>query len=259
MKYRLPNTCRRHTAQRGISLFMVLVMLLLSVTAVLGAFRVSNLNESILGNSSDYNRTYAAAEALIRDAEIDIRGRTPPFVEQADGVLGLPCRPLAPGSLLTQAGFIGCRNQGIGNPWIPNNDDFDTVGDMVAALDATSRCWQGLCFPVNSTDLATIETNLAAMIPRGASYGQFTRAGLAAPGAAGNPILSGAQARGWYWIEAFRYTEKPPAPLSPAIDFVPTNGSHVYRITAIAQGLKPGTQVVLKSVYVPNPVGPPPP
>ncbi|MDP3653890.1 MAG: hypothetical protein Q8R67_19655 [Rhodoferax sp.] len=255
MKYRIPTTYSRHTAQRGISLFTVLVMLLLSLTAVLGAFRVSNLNESILGNSSDYNRTYAAAEALIRDAEIDIRGRTPPYVAQADGVLGLPCRPVAPGSLLTQAGFSGCRNQAIGDPWIPTNDDFDAVGDMVAALNA-SRCWQGLCFPVNSTDLANIEANLAAMIPRGATYGQFTRVGLAAPGAAGNPILSGAQARGWYWIEAFRYSPSPPPVASPAAELglTPNQKSPlVYRITAIAQGLRPGTQVVLRSVFIPEP------
>lgn len=248
MKFRLLDVYRHHSAQRGISLIMVLVMLLLSVTAVLGAFRVSNLNESMLGNSSDYNRTYAAAEALIRDAEIDIRGRTPPYTEQADGTLGPPCRPVAPGSLLVQSGFVGCRNQGIGDPWIPKYEEFDTVGDMVAALDA-SRCWQGLCFPVNSTDLANIEANIAAMIPRGATYGQFTRAGLAAPGAAGNPILSGAQARGWYWIEAFRYgVTVPPSEFAPD-----SNSPIVYRITAIAQGLKPGTQVVLKSVFVPTP------
>lgn len=253
MKYCLFNTYRRRTAQRGISLFAVLVMLLLSVTAVLGAFRVSNLNESILGNSSDYNRTYAAAEALIRDAEIDIRGRTPPYVAQADGTLGPPCRPVAPGSLQVQAGFIGCRNQGIGDPWIPNNDEFDTVGDMVAALDA-SRCWQGLCFPVNSMDLANIENNLAVMIPRGATYGQFTRVGLAAPGAVGNPILSGAQARGWYWIEAFRYSDSLPLAGSLALRLAPNkNNPTLYRITAIAQGLKPGTQVVLKSIFVPSP------
>lgn len=253
MKRHLPNTYCRYTSQRGISLFAVLVMLLLSVTAVLGAFRVSNLNESILGNSSDYNRTYAAAEALIRDAEIDIRGRTPPYVAQVDGNLGLPCRPLAPGSLLVQAGFVGCRNRAIGDPWIPNSDEFDTVGDMVAALDA-SRCWQGLCFPVNSTDLANIENNVAAMIPRGASYGQFTRVGLAAPGAAGNPVLAGAQARGWYWIEAFRYSTAPPSGPSIAAPIAPhLSNSIVYRITAIAQGLKPGTQVVLKSIFIPTP------
>lgn len=252
MKCRLPNSSCRRTAQRGISLVAVLVMLLLSVTAVLGAFRVSNLNESILGNSSDYSRTYAAAEALIRDAEIDIRGRTPPYVAQVDKTLGLPCRPVAPGSLLTQAGFSGCRNQAIGDPWIPNINEFDTVGDMVAALNI-NRCWQGLCFPVNSTDLANIENNLAAMIPRGATYGQFTRVGLAAPGVAGNPILSGAQARGWYWIEAFRYGEsllsESTAKIAPDMKVNPI----VYRITAIAQGLKPGTQVVLRSVFVPNP------
>jgi type IV pilus assembly protein PilX len=252
MKYPRPNIYYRRKSQRGMSLFTVLVMLLLSLTAVLGAFRVSTLNESILGNSSDYNRTYAAAEALIRDAEIDIRGRTPPYTAQLDGTLGLPCRPVAPGSLLVQAGFIGCRNQ-VPGPWIPNSDEFDTVGDMVAASHP-SRCMQGLCFPINSTDLANIETNVVAMIPRGATYGQFTRVGLAAPAAAGNPILSGAQPRGWYWIEAFRYSTTPSSGASIAVDVVPhLSNSIVYRITAIAQGLKPGTQVVLKSVFVPTP------
>lgn len=261
MKQPPHNICRRHK-QRGISLFTVLVLLLLSLTAVLGAFRVANLNEAMLGNSSDYNRTWAAAEALVRDAEMDIRGRRPPYTTvQPDGTLGFPCRPNPSNSatsILVEAGYIGCRNQGAGNvPWFPrNSEDFDSVSDITAANDATTRCMQGICMPVDTTSLAHIEDNLTAMKAFGATYGQYTRNALTAPGVSGNPILNGtgAAAKAWYWVEAFRYTQAVSSGSNLATALVPDpSAPFVYRITAVAQGLKTGTQVVIKSVFVPYP------
>jgi Tfp pilus assembly protein PilX len=111
-----PHPFNTRPPQQGIALVTVLVLLLLSLTAVLGALRYSNLNEAMLGNTSDYNRTFAAAEALVRDAEIDIRGRLPPYTLQADGSRGTPCRPTAAGSLTTLAGFQGCRNKALPIP-----------------------------------------------------------------------------------------------------------------------------------------------
>ncbi len=61
------------------SLPLVLIFLLLAIISVLGAYRAGFLNERMVGNESDYNRAFAAAEALIRDAEMDIRGRRPPY------------------------------------------------------------------------------------------------------------------------------------------------------------------------------------
>jgi type IV pilus assembly protein PilX len=104
----------------------------------------------------------------------------------------------------------------------------------------------------NTTDLAHIEDNLAAMTPFGATYGQYTRNALTAPGVSGNPILNGAKA--WYWIEAFRYAEVVNSGTSIGANLIPEPSSpFVYRITAVAQGMKGGTQAVIKSVFVPNP------
>ncbi len=256
-----PSKILNRSRQQGISLFTVLVLLLLSLTAVLGAFRVSNLNEALLGNTADYNRAYAAAEALVRDAEMDIRGRRPPYTTvQTDGTLGFPCRPNPPGSttsILTEAGYLGCRNQAAANTaWMPrNSEDFDTVSDIVFANSATRYCQQGICVPPDMVTLANIENDLATMVPLGATYGQFTRNALAAVGTDGNPILTVTATRGaWYWVEAFRYADAVVGQIAPRNTLEPDPSARfVYRITAVAQGLKPGTRAVIKSIFIPFP------
>jgi type IV pilus assembly protein PilX len=248
--------------QRGIALPTVMVLLLLSIISVLGAFKVGLLNEIMVGNVSDYSRARAAAEALVRDAEMDIRGRRPPYTTvQPDGTKGFPCRPDPANSaisLITEAGYIGCRNNAVaGTPWFPRtSEEFDDVSDIVAANNAASRCEAGICMPLNMNDLGAIENNLAAMTQFGTTYGLHTRNALTAPDVAGNPILNGtgANARAWYWVEAFRYGESVSSGASPASNLMPEpSASFVYRITAIAQGLKAGTRVVIRSTFVPFP------
>ena len=262
MKLRPPQF---HTQwpQRGMALVTVLVLLLLSLTAVLGALRYSNLNEAMLGNTSDYNRTFAAAEALVRDAEIDIRGRRPPYTPaQADGTRGTPCRPAAAAPLTTEAGFLGCRNKALANtPFFPrNSQDMDTVDTIVAGLSPTLRCSAGVCMPLNSTDLASFDTNAAtyaAMIPLGATYGQFTRNGLTAISSTSvdvNPALRNPNSR--YWVETFRYGSAVNSGAAAANTAVPDPAApYIYRITAIAQGMKEGTRVVIRTMFVPYPAG----
>lgn len=260
---------------------MVLIILLLTLTAVLGAFRVGNLNEALLGNTSDYSRAYSAAEALVRDAEIDIKGRRPPYsTVQGDGQIGFPCRPNPPSSTTTnldEAGYeSSCRLRfSTTTPWFPQNSEaFDLVGDIVAANDATRRCENAICMPLNTTSHANIEDSItssttadatanAATVTAsnqwkalGATYGLYTRSSLTAPGVAGNPILNvtGGAARAWYWVEAFRYAEGVSSEGEIAGNLIPSgNANYVYRITAVAFGLKPGTKVVIKSIYVPFP------
>lgn len=258
---RRPAGQYRPQRQRGISLIAVLSLLLLSLMAVMGAFRVANLNESMLGSTSDYNRAFAAAEALMRDAEMDIRGRRPPYIVNSDKSTGFPCRPNPPSSttsLDTVAGYLGCRNAAAANtPWFPmNSEDFDIVTDIVAAN--ALRCKEGICAPLNTTALANLENDLANMSALGATYGRFTRQNTfdTAPGVSSNPILAPTDgvARGWYWVELFRYN-------SASSDFgtvIPSPSKpFIYRITVVTQGLKPGTRVVLRSLYVPFPKPPP--
>jgi type IV pilus assembly protein PilX len=223
-----PHYHRR--GQRGVSLIAVLVILLLSLMAVMGAIRVANLNELLIGSTTDYSRALAAAEALLRDAEQDIRTRTVP------------------------------SNDANGNPqsWYPQStDDILALQDLIkgTAFNAltgestsTSVCKLGVCIPNSATELVNVDTLTSV----GATYGQYTQPTVD-PGVSGNPILHPADgvARAWYWVELLRYGQTGavgPSNVKPDI-----GKPFVYRITALAQGLKGGTRVVLKSVYVPFP------
>lgn len=217
--------------QRGVSLIVVMVMLLLGTVVVLGSTRVGWLNEKLVGNQSDYQRSFAAAEALMRDAENDILG------------IGPSC----PGN--------ECRSPVGGRPFFPQDlDDLEEVRILIGP----NPCRDGICTPatVNTFTTATFTTNLATMTgvigtstaTIAATYGQYTGR---APAAAGNPLLTGAGANAWYWIEVFPYNlgsnivSQGPKPLSPII----------YRINVVVQGQKPGSRVWLREVFWRQPGG----
>ena len=188
----------------------------------------------------------AAAEALIRDAERDIKG-----VQENNTTL---CR--------TGTNFVGCRDFGAGRPFFPqDDDDLDLLQARVTGAGNVNRCLQGICLPITEFGLneATWNTPAALAAMTGgtgptaiaATYGLYTQA---APAAAGNPLLSAVPARGWYWVEVFRYTDA--GGIMAAAGNVPIpDKKHpfVYRITAYVQGLKGGTRVWLRSVFVPYP------
>jgi len=232
------------SSQQGISLFVVIVLVLLSSLIALWGSRTAIFNEIIVGNDADYQRAFEAAQALIQDAEFDIRG------ERSDGsscvpVSGKPevCR--VPNALNTV--------------WIPSEDK--ETGDILAQLDnAATKCEKGLCLKrITQQDFWNDKTTLTAMMANGvgARYGQFTGA---TTGSASNPILKMNQPTdsptegGWYWIEVLPYDS------NAGNSGLVTNGDSnlalnltpniAYRITAIAHGLKPSTQVVLQSTFV---------
>lgn len=257
----------RNQSQRGVSLLIVLMVLLLTMTAIAGALRVANLNEALVGSGSDYQRTLAAAEALLQDAETDIRGRLPPYDKtQADGQVGTPCLPDSTG-LADRANVIGCRNvtnpPSSGNqPWFPRNpDEYDSVAAIVAA-HSNQLCSAGICVPGSGTFYSNtspntgtpIENNLNAMLPLGAFYGQFT--GVQPGTVSSNPVLTSNTTPPFarYWVEVLRYGKAVGASSNLAFDYEPDDlAPFVYRITVVAQGLKPGSKVVLRSLFVPNP------
>lgn len=228
--------------QRGVSLIVVMVMLLLGTIVVLGSTRVGWFNEKLVGNQSDYQRTFAAAEAVMRDAERDIKGLL------ADGVT--PCN--------ANAAFVGCRDFGGGRPFFPQDeDDIDTVRARIGA----GPCRDGICMPatVNTFTTATFTANLAAMTGVigtstniiAATYGEYT--GLA-PGAAGNPLVTGAAANAWYWVEVFHYDVASGITNASANQATPDLAHpFVYRINVVVQGQRPGSRVWLREVFVPRP------
>ncbi|MGV8805280.1 MAG: pilus assembly PilX family protein [Polaromonas sp.] len=223
---------RRH--QQGISLYIVLIIVLLSMLLALWASRTSLFNEMIIGNDADYQRAYEAAEAMIQDAELDIRGELPD---------GTACAPIAGKTdvcrVTTPVWFI---------------DELPKFGDLQAILEAQpTGCISGICMKrTGNQDFWNDKTTLNAMLANGigARYGQYTGAQT---GSASNPILNNNNDNqgAWYWVEIMLYDTSPGGGLlagKPKIDLnlkLPV----VYRITAVARGLKPNTQVVLQSTF----------
>jgi type IV pilus assembly protein PilX len=234
----------RPSAQRGVALLVVMAALLLTSIALLGSLQVGWLAERRLGSESDTQRAFAAAEALMRDAELDILGL------RADGTRCDSTPAMQP----------PCRSGvGAGTFFPQSDEDLDLLHARVLA--GHRFCFQGICLPESVDSLKDAwPDDLAAMSAGSAdtaiaaTYGQFTGA---APEKAGNPLLNAATPRAWYWVEVFRYTQAAGI-MQPAGDLPIPDRRHpfVYRITAYAKGLHPGTRVHLRSVFVPYPQSP---
>ncbi len=228
-------------SQQGIALYIVLVIVLLSMLLALWASRTAIFNEIIVGNDADYQRAFEAAQAMVQDAELDIRG------ERANGALCLtePARPLV------------CRpagGSGVDVRFIDEDKDLIPLLNTLASKDSSgSGCWQGLCQKrLGSQDFWSNTATLNNMIRSsiGARYGQYTGA---TTGTASNPILANTSAGqgAWYWIEIMPYDATPTGLLSGGASKLGLNlkPNVVYRITAIARGLKPNTQAVIQTTY----------
>lgn len=250
------SSCRRR--QRGVALFVVIVFVLLSMLLALWASRTSMFNELVVGNDADYQRAFEAAQALIQDAELDIRN------EKSNGTV---CTPdVADGNI--------CRRT------IPDLIPLEAqeVGLLLGNLQAqTERCRNGLCVKrigrqdfwnnTTITDESVGEVPLASLTTAGvgARYGQYTGAMLGAAGTA-NPILADQSADnrgGWYWIEVLPYDESSKSSglitgSNANLVALSLTPSVVYRITAVAYGRKtnaadePQTMVVLQETYAPQ-------
>ncbi|HQS19529.1 MULTISPECIES: PilX N-terminal domain-containing pilus assembly protein [unclassified Acidovorax] len=233
--------------QRGVALFVVIVFVMLSMLLALWASRTSLFNEMVVGNDADYQRAFEAAQALLQDAELDIRG------EMADGNLcsAPPCRAYS-----SALQFPGDTNE---------------INPLITVLESkATRCQDGLCARrVGRQDFwnyATAETTitpaantalgevpLSDLMAVGARYGQFTGAQLGSTTAPANPILADPDA-GRYWIEIMRYSDTAKSAnliVDSTTSQLPLNLDVyvVFRITALAVGRKPGTTVVLQETY----------
>ncbi|MEY2952380.1 MAG: hypothetical protein RLZZ401_467 [Pseudomonadota bacterium] len=229
--------------QRGISLIMVLLVLVLVALTALSASRSSFFNETVTGNEADFNRAMSAAEAMVRDAQLDIMG-----------VGVAPCGDSA-------NNYEGCRLSASG---IPSLAEPFFPGDGIEA-DAlrtalNNTCVQGICapgnWPANALPDRFWDTNLTAFTPTAATYGQFTRAN---PALTGNPILTAAApARAWYWTELIQMdTTRCAGTTGTSCTFGPTvKTPFSYRITAVARGSRANTLAVIQTYFVPNPMSP---
>lgn len=261
---RLGDFPRGRAVQRGVALLVVIVFAMLSALLALWASRTALFGEMVVGNDADYQRAFEAAQALLQDAELDIRG------ENADGTR---CTPNTGDDKI-------CRRNLTAIDQIPQEGA--DVNKLLADLDALNppspKCRHGLCVKRsgpqdfwNNEDAAKGPTlaqmrgnygNSTPPVTVGARYGMFTGAKLGSATEPANPILairSPADQGGWYWIEVMPYDESAKnsglivgsAGASAngylALNVVP---NVVYRITALAQGMKPGSTVVLQQTYV---------
>ena len=223
--------------QRGISLLIVMIVVLLSSLLALWSFRTSLVNESIVGNDADYLRAFEAAQAMIQDAEFDIRGERPDGTAcVADATQPARCRTGA------TVAFI---------------EETKDLGNLLVRLEAATatKCLHGICQKrTGAQDFWNDQAQWEEMIKAGvgARYGQYTGALTgAASGTASNPILKNTtlDEGAWYWIEVMPYDASAGGQVlagKAKLD-LNLNPNVVYRITAVARGLKPRTLAVLQS------------
>ena len=224
--------------QQGIALYVVIVLVLLSMLLALWAARSSLFNELLLGNDADYQRTFEAAQAMLQDAEFDIRGT------KADGSICTPDESLADVCRASTSVYFDIETK-----------DLESILSTVATNNSSVKCFKGICQKrADPQDFWNDPTTLTNMIAEnvGARYGQFTGAKAFSE----NKILSTKESGkgAWYWVEILPYVD-------PNISLIANLGANsnverfapsrkklfVYRITALARGLKPGTEVVLQS------------
>jgi len=227
--------------QDGAALYVVIVFVLLSMLLALWAARSSLFNEILVGNDADYRRAFEAAQAMLQDAEFDIRGVKP------DGSICTPDSSTGGGDVCrrTTAVYFDIETK-----------DLDSTLTTIETNNATAKCYKGICQKrAGAQDFWNDSTTLAAMISSdvGARYGQFTGADAKSTA---NPILSDTSAGkgAWYWVEMMPYMDPnvsllaglPPG--SNVERFAPARKKlFVYRITALARGNRPNTEVVLQS------------
>ena len=230
------NPCARplkNGRQRGVALYVVIVVVLLSTLLALWASRTALFGELIVGNDADYQRAFEAAQGMMQDAELDIRGEQPN---------GSACTASATNTDICRVGTT---------VWFIDEDK-DLVGVLSKLEAASTGCIKGMCTKRTGiqdwwNDSATLTAMIATNV--GARYGQFTGAKT---GSASNPILNITTAgRGaWYWVEIMPYDVSPSGLVTGTKKLdLNLNPAVVYRITAIARGLKPSTQVVLQSTF----------
>jgi len=237
--------------QRGVSLFITLVMMLLALIVVLGALAVSNLNESLVGNQSDAQRAYGAAEALLDAAQRDIRlnGR------YCTGALG----QAGNNTTIITGQTLNCTTR------YPSDGDASRVDYMqilglVGGINtcAGSGAFQGVCVsdsPTNAGFLASAVNNGGAqLLTNSAAYTQSGDADYASSVTLGGSASTALASNGGYWVEIFPYNVMSMA-LTGAGGVAVPDGTYpyVFRITAMARGLRGNTVSVLRTYYVPYP------
>lgn len=248
--YRPPKN-HRPPQQRGIALFVVIIFVMLSMLLALWASRTALFGEMVVSNDADYQRAFEAAQALLQDAELDIRDEKP----NGDSCNAPPCRSY---------------NQSA----VKFPREAKDITPLITTLNnETTRCKDGICTRRTGRQDFWNYTNKTSPAPGniqpgevkleslqqpniGARYGQYTGAKIGNTSNPANQILAErANGKGgWYWIEVIPYLDSSKKEIiidSTTPDQLKLNLDVyvVFRITALAYGRKEGTMVVLQETY----------
>lgn len=225
--------------QSGVSLFVVLIIVLLTAILVAMGFRSSQFNEIATGNTAEYQRTYEAAQALVRDAELDIMRMS---------ATGNPCS----GANCRAYGTITDADTGSGGKmFFPMPDSLTVVQSALYdnKNSGGTGCIAGICYPLldsasqpyafwdNATDVAVLKD-------RAAHYGQFTGGNYGSVSDKSNPRLIPTNA--WYWVEVLPYDAS--SGIFSGTELAPTDMNIIYRITALVEGTRNTRSVIQKIV-----------
>jgi type IV pilus assembly protein PilX len=198
--------------QRGISLLVVMVMLLLSALLVLGASRTALIAEMAAGHDSDHQRALEAAQAMLNVAELGIRRESANGPGCAEGA----CRRHdTPGGAPGVAGY-------------PR--DLGQWHALQAALGALNpSCAGGICIADRVPALFWTDPKSLAAMKR----------------------VAGGGGNAWYWVELLPYDVASAVDGGRAESFAPDASTpFVYRVTVVAEGLKPSSRAVLQTTLV---------
>ncbi|RMX11748.1 pilus assembly protein [Allofranklinella schreckenbergeri] len=240
--------------QRGVALFIVLVMVLLGMLLALWASRSALFNQMVIGNDADYQRAFSAAQAMLQDAELDILRQGPN------------------GTACVKSASNPSRCRATNTLYFPQGAE--EITPLLAQLNAVSltKCRHALCTKRGADtnnpgqDFWNNEKLLEGMQKSnvGARYGQYTGAASGSNtdelGSSGSAILNqtgNGNIGAWYWIEVLPYSDTAQSTgliVGGATDLLPLSVDPlvVYRVTAIAYGRKNGTRVVLQQTFVPQ-------
>lgn len=229
---------------RGFSLIVVLVVALLTSLVVLWSLRTVLFNDRVISNEADYQRAFEAAQAMVMDAQRDI-------LMSLNGSSNTRVAPKPQNIDIARKKIYLPRSESL-----LEEDGGDLLQLQKKFTEARTQCLAGMCLSADpaqrpyKTEFWNNASDLTDMAASAATYGLYTQASA---GKISNPILNSATPQAWYWIEPILYQTSSLesmkwAPTGTSVSL--TAQGYVYRITAVAKGLRSNTLAVIQTVIV---------
>ena len=216
------------SAERGFSLIVSLMMLIVIIILGISASQMSVNEERAARNDRDRQIAFQAAEAALKDAEFEIRNPASPICT-------------APGQLnrgRMRTGTAICFNEGSSVGFVPGCSDASGPGreGLCDSISGTVS-WTLVDFAADAAGAATIHTT---------QYGRFTGHAFGSQATLGtDKPISRYPPR--YIIELVFKNTAADTKTGPGIGGGAGDG-YMFRVTAMGFGANPSSQVVLQTV-----------